>query len=380
MKGIILNNVKRIAFGPGCLNDLAKNFLVLGLNRLYIITIPTVLKQISPLIKKLKSQGITIQTNLSIEREPSIIDFEKVLKEAKAFKAESIAGIGGGSVMDVAKLVAAQINNSQTLESIIGNGLLRDRKTLLICIPTTSGTGSEVSPNSILTDKDGSKKAVISPYLVPDMVYIDPKLTLSLPPTVTAYTSLDALTHCIEAYTNKYAHPIVDQWALEGIKLISSNLLKVLKNGNDIEARTSISLGSMYGGMCLGPVNTTAVHALAYPLGTDFKIAHGLSNALLLPYVMEFNQTAAPKRYAEVALALGAKKYKSDLETAKAGITKVKKLLRDCNIPSKLSALGVSKNDIVKMAKSAMEIQRLLKNNVRKVSLKDAIAIYKTAC
>ncbi len=188
----------------------------------------------------------------------------------------------------------------------------------LVCLPTTAGTGAEVSPNAILLDEaDELKKGVVSPHLVPDAAFVDPLLTISVPPAVTAATGLDALTHCIEAYANKFAHPIVDIYALQGIKLISANLVRAVRNGGDIEARAALSLGSLYGGLCLGPVNTAAVHALAYPLGGRFHIAHGVSNALLLPHVLRFNFSAAPERYAEISAALGVARNGSALTTAR---------------------------------------------------------------
>ena len=193
-------------------------------------------------------------------------------------------GVGGGSVLDCAKLLATLINNTQKLEDVVGIGFLNGREIKLICIPTTSGTGSEVSPNAILLNENTqAKSGIISPYLVPDACYLDPILTISLPPKLTAETGIDALSHCIEAYTNKFAHPTVDTYALRGIQLISENIQKAYKNGNDIEARSALLLGSMYGGLCLGPVNTSAVHALSYGLGGKFHISHGLSNAILRP-------------------------------------------------------------------------------------------------
>jgi alcohol dehydrogenase len=380
MNNIIFHNPKRLVFGANSLKIMADDYLALGLCRFFIITVPSILEQISPVLDYLKSKGVSIQIHLSAKGEPSFADFEQILSEAMTFNADSVAGIGGGSVMDIAKLVAAQLNNNQSIESIVGNGLLKGRKTYLICMPTTSGTGSEVSPNAILIDpKDKSKKGIISPFLVPDGAYIDPTLTLGLPQSVTAYTGIDALTHCIEAYINRFAHPMVDLLALEGIRLISQNLKKVIDNGEDLEARSQVALGSVYGGMCLGPVNTAAVHALAYPLGSEFKVAHGLSNALLLPYVMEFNLPAAEKRFAEIALVMGVDKSASDYETALNGISLVRKLIADCYVPSHLSTIGVPLKDIHKLAALAMGVKRLLNNNVREISLEDAESIYSTA-
>src|SRR4029077_16036616 len=175
--------------------------------------------------------------------------------------------------------------------------------------------------NSILLDEtDELKKGVVSPYLVPDAAFIDPVLTHSVPPGVTAATGLDALTHCIEAYANKFAHPAVDVYALQGIRLIAANLLRAVRNGADAEARAKLALGSLYGGLCLGPVNTAAVHALAYPLGGRFRIAHGVANALLLPHVCRYNFSAAPERYAEISAALGVERNGSALTTAEHGV------------------------------------------------------------
>jgi alcohol dehydrogenase class IV len=359
---------------------MAEDYIALGLKRIYILTVPQVLKQIEPVLSFLESKGIKISINTNIAGEPTFKDFSKIIKEAREFEADSIAGIGGGSVMDVAKLVAALLKSDQDVLSVIGTGLIKSRETYLVCIPTTSGTGSEVSPNSILFDEeDGLKKGIISPYLVPDGAYIDPALTLDLPPNVTAYTGIDALTHCIEAVANKFAHPMTDTIALEGIRLIGTNLLKAVTDGHNLEARTKVALGSVYGGMCLGPVNTAAVHALAYPLGSTYKIAHGLSNALLLPYIMEFNLDAAENKYAAIAIAIGANLGKSEHETAKNGIALIRKLIENCKLPLRLSDMNIPADAVEPMAKSALTIQRLLKNNVREVTLDDAISIYKTA-
>src|SRR5690606_27520591 len=167
------------------------------------------------------------------------------------------------------------------------------------------GTGSEVSPNAILVGDEHQKKGIISPYLVPDNVYVHPLLTFGVPPAITEATGLDALTHCLVAYTNKFSQPLIDIYAYEGMRLIAANLEEAVHNGKNEEARYQVAMGSMLGGFCLGPVNTAAVHALSYPLGSMFHLAHGLSNALLLPYIMEYNYVASPKKYAEVAIALG---------------------------------------------------------------------------
>jgi alcohol dehydrogenase class IV len=190
---------------------------------------------------------------------------------------------------------------------------------------------------------------------------------------------MDAMTHCIEAYTNRFAHPIIDSLALEGIRLISRSLEAAVKNGNNIEARTDMSLGSLYGGLCLGPVNTAAVHALAYPLGGTFKISHGMSNSVLLPFVMQFNLPSCVERYAEIGRVLGLQSGGSEKETARAAISAVRKLSQRCGIPGDLQSIGIPESSIEAMAEAAMEVQRLLNNNPREVTLDDARMIYEQA-
>ena len=377
---IVFHHPKNIIYGPGCIGQLVDELKEKQLKKLYVVTVPVVAELITSLLNKIKGSGIEIRMNTEILAEPAFNDAERLIEEARQFGADAVAGIGGGSVMDTAKIVAAVIGSSQILSEITGIGLLKSRNIYLTCIPTTSGTGSEVSPNAILMDdNDYSKKGIISPYLVPDSAYIDPALTLGLPPDITAATGLDALTHCIEAYTNKFSHPMVDTLALEGIRLISGSLADAVKDGNNLDARSKMALGSVYGGMCLGPVNTAAVHALAYPLGSDFKLAHGLSNAVLLPGVMEYNMEASPDRYAEVAVAMGCERKVSARETAVAGVQMVRSLLDECGLPGCLSEVGVTADSIEKMASSAIQVQRLLKNNPREMTINNVKDIYQKA-
>ncbi|HWJ29662.1 MAG TPA: iron-containing alcohol dehydrogenase [Flavisolibacter sp.] len=370
----------KLVFGNGTLQKLPQEILDLGSKKVLLITIEPLLVGLKELIERLKENKIEVLIDTSIVSEPSFKDFEELMDKVSVFNADVVVGIGGGSVLDIAKLVAAQLDNEQSLREIVGNGLLNGRSKKLICLPATSGTGSEASPNAILVDKeDNQKKGIISPYLVPDIVYVDPLLTISVPPSVTAATGLDALTHCLEAYTNKFAHPYIDMYAFEGMRLIASNLEKAVKNGQNKEARAHVAMGSLLGGFCLGPVNTAGVHALSYPLGSTFHMAHGLSNALLLPYVMEYNLEAAPRRYAEVAVALGCTRENDDMDTAKKGIEKIRTIIAECGVPPRLRDVGIPKDAIPQMAEDALKIQRLLKNNPRHIGLEDAIDIYTSA-
>lgn len=370
----------KLIFGKGSLDKLADEVMALRVSKALIVTITPLLPQLKVVMDKLKAANIVARVDTTIVQEPSFSDFKKLMKQVSRFNPDVVIGIGGGSVLDVAKLVAAQLDNTQKLEDYIGIGLLKQRAKKLICMPATSGTGSEVSPNAILVDDaDNQKKGIISPYLVPDIVLVDPLLTISVPPSITAATGLDALTHCMEAYTNKFAHGFIDMYALEGMRLIAAHLVRAVQHGNDENAREQVAMGSLLGGFCLGPVNTAGVHALSYPLGSGFHLAHGLSNALLLPYVMAFNLPAATKRYADVAVALGCSREADDTKTAQKGIEKVKQLMSECGVPARLRDVDVPESAIANMAKDAMKITRLLKNNPRPITEEDAVAIYKAA-
>ena len=380
MKIITLLQPPRIVFGNGCAPQCVEFLAQRGARNALLVTSKSVHPQISSLIYALKKSGIDVLENKFVPAEPTLDFFESVLRIARLTKADAVLAVGGGSVIDVAKLLAALIHSQQTVAEVFGINLLSSRSLPLVCLPATAGTGAEVSPNAILLDEASElKKGVVSPHLVPDAAFIDPLLTVSVPPDVTAATGLDALTHCIEAYANKFAHPIVDNYALQGIKLISQNLLAAVRDGKNLEARAALALGSLYGGLCLGPVNTAAVHALAYPLGGKFRIAHGVSNALLLPHVLRFNFSAAPERHAEIAAALGVARNGAALTTAEHGVEFLSQLSRDCGVPQKLSDLKIPRSAIPEMAKSALTVQRLLKNNLRPLTEADAAQIYMAA-
>ena len=377
MKTIALQQPQKIVFGSGCLNNFVEDFQKLGFKRLFILTAPPIRPLIADMQQQLEQMGVAMEVFDQIVAEPTVTDFKNILTKAQTFQADSVIGVGGGSVLDITKLVATLFDGKQQVEDCFGIGFIKEKGLWFACMPTTAGTGSEVSPNAILLDeRDKLKKGIVSPFLMADVAYADPKLTLTVPAKVTADTGMDALTHCIEAYTNKFAHPMVDMYALKGIELLAKNLLRAVKDGSDLEAREACALGSLYGGLCLGPVNTAAVHALSYPLGGEYHIPHGLSNAILLPSVMKFNRPANLKKYAEVAVAMGAPVGKNDDETAQNGVDFIYQLSEAVGIPAKLSDIGIPQEAVPHLAKAAMEVQRLLKNNPREVTEQDAIDIY----
>ncbi|KEO74246.1 iron-containing alcohol dehydrogenase [Anditalea andensis] len=377
MKAITLYQPEKLVFGVHALQQFKTDYIDSDKIRVYILTISPLLDILDPIVEELKQSGKEVAVEIYEAGEPSFDMYFSYLDKVRDFGADSIVGIGGGSVLDLAKLLAAMKDNTQSLDEVIGLHNLLERKTHLTCLPSTSGTGSEVSPNAIFLDeKTLEKKGVISRYLVPNAAYVDPLLTLGLPAKITAETGVDALSHCIEAYTNKFSHPLIDSYALKGIELIGQNLLKAYQNGQDQEVRSAVALGSMYGGLCLGPINTAAVHALSYPLGGKYHVPHGLANAVLLPEVMDYNMEADIEKHAQIAIALGVKKYDSLEETAKMGVEKIKELVRECAIPNNLTELGVQREDVDELAGLAMKITRLLKNNPRDLVFEDAVNIY----
>jgi alcohol dehydrogenase class IV len=375
-----MNLPRTLVFGAGAAARCAEELVARKASRVFVVTSPQTRDLGNEMAKTVRAAGAHWIVWDRITAEPTVETFRQAISAARDSRADAVCGLGGGSAMDVAKLIAALIDGKQEITDVFGIGKLNERSTFLACLPTTAGTGSEVSPNAILLDeRENFKKGVVSPHLMPDSAYVDPLLTLGVPPAVTAATGIDALVHCIEAYANKFAHPMIDLYALSGVKLIGANLVRAVKHGNDIEARTNLALGSMFGGICLGPVNTGAVHALAYPLGGEFHVAHGVSNAVLLPHVIEFNLPAAPKRYADIAIALGAEPAATDEETARRGLIQLRELCKNCGIPSSLKELNVPESAIDRMAKSAMTVTRLLNLNVREVTLADATEIYRRA-
>jgi alcohol dehydrogenase class IV len=377
MRTITLLQPSKLVFGTGCWRECVPYIKGKQLQSVQILYTQALADEASQMQTLLASEGITATQTIAPRGEPTIETFEELLEHSRAVKPDCILGIGGGSVLDLAKLLAAFLYSEQDVRDCFGIGLVSSRRCHLICIPTTSGTGSEVSPNAILLDvAEQLKKGVVSEYLVADAAYIDPGLTMRLPADITAFTGLDALTHCIEAYTNKFAHPLIDVYALEGVRLISKHIATAIQHEDNLVAREALSLGSMLGGLCLGPVNTAAVHALAYPLGGEFHLAHGLSNAILLAEVFAFNAQATPERHAEVAIALGCSAAPSPMETALRGAERLRALADSCGVQRDLAAYGVAREQVPSMAQSASKVTRLLKNNPRDLTVQMIQEIY----
>ena len=375
---ITLTKLPVIEFGVGKIKTLGAHLA--GCKRAFFLVDKPLEAMVSPVLEDLQGSGIAVEASSEVVPEPPIETLEKLLSPVQRFNPDVVVGIGGGSTMDLAKLLAVLFKGEQKIDSIIGIGNVRGRDVKLITASTTSGTGSEVTPIAVLTDtKAKLKKGVVSPYIVPDVAIVDPQLTVGMPASITASTGMDAMTHCIEAFTNRYSHPIIDTIACEGMRLIAANIETAVTEGRNLDARTAMCLGSLYGGMCLGPVNTAAVHALAYPLGGTYKIPHGVSNSVLLPFVMNFNLPACAEKYAEMARLIGAADQERTQSAARQGIAAIRSQSMQCGIPSSLKELDIPESAIETMAESAMAVTRLLNNNPRALTLKDVIAVYRAA-
>jgi alcohol dehydrogenase class IV len=311
-----------------------------------------------------------------VKPEPDIPNLEKALAVARAARPDLVIGFGGGSAMDLAKLVAVLCTGSQTRADVVGADKVAGRSVALVQVPTTSGTGSEGGIRALVTDPATRNKAAVqSPFMLADLAVVDPDLTMTVPPQVTAATGVDALAHCVEAYTSRKAHPAIDLYAIEGARLVGRYLGRAVKDGRDREARAGLALASLYGGFCLGPVNTTAGHAVAYPLGTRHHVAHGLACAVIFPHTLAFNMPAVEAKTVAVLQSLGL----PTAETPAAAFDAAYRFCTELGVEMRLAALGVPADDLGAMADDAYAIRRLLDNNPRELGRDAILEMYRTA-
>ncbi|MBB5754530.1 iron-containing alcohol dehydrogenase [Prosthecomicrobium pneumaticum] len=309
----------------------------------------------------------------TVKPEPDIPNLEQLVALADRVRPSVVIGFGGGSAMDLAKLAVVLTGSGLDVRGIAGVGKAPERSAALVQVPTTAGTGSEAGIRALVTDPaTRNKVAVESRSMLADLAVLDPELTFSVPPAVTAATGVDALAHCVEAFTSRRAHPLIDVYALEGIRLVGRFLKRAVTDGDDVAARTGLAVASLYGGFCLGPVNTTAGHAVSYPLGTRHGIPHGLANALIFPHVLAFNAPAVPEKTALVLEALGVPDGKSVFDGAY-------RFCERLGIDMRLSAAGVPADDLDAMAAEAHAIRRLLDFNPRDIGKDEIRALYQAA-
>ena len=366
---ITLLQPARLEIGAGAIGRLGT--WAAGYKRIFVVAMaPTV-----GFVDRIGLAG-EVTTYTDIPPEPDLPAVNAVLAAARDFKPDLVIGLGGGSVMDVAKLVAVLWDSEQTVSDIVGVDKVAARSVALAQVPTTSGTGSEAGIRSLVTNPETlAKMAIESRHMLADIAILDPELTYSVPSAVTSATGVDALAHCVEAFTNLKAHPLIDGYATLGIELVGRYLGRAVADGKDTEARAGMMLASYYGGMCLGPVNTAGGHALAYPLGTRLKLPHGLANAIIFPHVLAFNAPVRPEKTALVMSALGLAGAGGEAEV----LERSGDYCRALGIEMQLSKHGADQVALASWAEEAFAIKRLIDNNPRMLSLDDITAIYRSA-
>ncbi|MHB1380272.1 MAG: iron-containing alcohol dehydrogenase [Desulfurivibrionaceae bacterium] len=373
----------RIRFGVDAINDLPALVKELGGSKVFLVVDPGLVKAglVERITAPLTKAKIGFELYDQIDPEPGLKLADNGLKLAKKAKCDCVVGAGGGSAMDVAKAVSILLTNGGKAEDYLGLGKIKKAGVPKIMIPTSAGTGAEVTFTAVfINEKTKSKGGMNGDPLYPEAAILDPALTVSLPPHITATTGVDALTHALEAFVSTQAHPISDMYALEAIELISSNLVKAYAHGGNMEARSNMLLGSLLAGKALATAGVGLVHAMAYPLGGMFGIPHGLANAVLLPYVMAYNLIGNPGRFAMLAEVMGAKvDGLPEREAAEAGVEFVYRMNQDLGIPASLAELKIPAKKIPEMAKIALTVTRPVENNPRKPSLEDVIRVYETA-
>lgn len=383
MQPFSFNTVARVVCGGGEALRLSEHVVSLGASRALLVTDQglVAIGLIQPVQSALEAGGVAVSLFADVSEDPP----ESVVLAACTYGrdagVDAVIAVGGGSSMDVAKVVAALLAGDQPLADLYGVDRLRGGRLPLILVPTTAGTGSEATPVAVITTGETSKAGVSSAALLPDIAVLDAELTLGLPPRITAMTGVDAMVHAIEAYTSKIRkNPVSDNLARSALALLAPNIRTAVFDGSDFAARSAMLLGAMQAGQAFANAPVAAVHALAYPLGGHFHIPHGLSNSLVLPSVLRYNLPCAAAGYAELAeLVVGAAVNGSDEARAMALITALESLICELGLPPTLREADVPESSLERLAADAMQQQRLLVNNPRCVGYDDALAIYRAA-
>lgn len=384
MTPFTFNTSNSVRFGAGLLAQIGaitKNEIG---SRVLLVTDPGMMATgiVDQALASFKQHGVEVSLFQDVKADPPEEVITICAEMAIESGAQGVVGLGGGSSLDVAKLAALLAVGTQPLGEAYGVGNAKGPRLPLILIPTTSGTGSEVTPISIVTTGTNEKMGVVSPVILPDIALLDPELTFGLPPHITAATGIDAMVHAIEAYASASPNnnPLSRNLAKEALRLMGGALETAVQDGGNVSARSDMLLGSMMAGQAFANSPVAAVHALAYPLGGHFHIPHGLSNALVLPHVLRFNIETAPEPYAEIAPCLFP-----DLEPlgtvdrANAFCSSLADLSQRCGLQQSLREMGIAKDILPRLASDAMNQTRLLVNNPRDVSEADALAIYEAA-
>ena len=379
MQGFTFQTTRNVLAQPGAATRIGELARDLSCKRVLVVSDHGVIRAglLKGTLESLEKHGVSPTIFSDVVADPPVSVVMEATAMAQNAKADGVVSVGGGSSLDVAKLAALLALGREKLDDIYGVGNIKGSRLPLILAPTTAGTGSEVTPISIVTTGEEEKKGIVSPVLLPDWAVLDADLTLGLPKATTAATGIDAMVHAIEAYTSKrLKNAVSDCLAREALRLLSANIRTVCDNGQDRTARQAMLVGSMLAGMAFANAPVAAVHALAYPVGVRFHVAHGLSNSLVLPEVLRFNSAAASSLYAEIADIVMPGVAGSVTERAHALVVYFQTLAGDLGLATRLSHVGIAQGDIRSLAEDAMKQTRLLINNPRELAVADAERIY----
>ena len=372
----------KIISGIGSTAEIIKELNDLYAKKVLLITDPGLVQAgvAQQVDEMLKQAAVEVEIFDAVEPDPSIQVATKAAEMAKNVKANVLIALGGGSAIDTAKSAALLVTNGGYLKDYAGVNKVVKPILPLIAVPTTAGTGSEVTIFAVMSDPEKQEKFTISSALIaPAVAVLDPLLTLKLPPSVTAFTGMDALTHAIEAFTSSIAQPATDALALSAIKLILKHLPVAVGRGDNIMARDGMLQASLLAGIAFNNAFLGLAHAIASPLGGHFHVPHGLANAVMLPYVMEYNLPTAVRRYAEIGCALGLQAVgDTPRAVAEKTVAAITQLARDINIPEKLSNIGAKEELLPLVARDALKSIQL-KFNVRNASEKEILALLQKA-
>lgn len=379
----IFKTARRLLTGENASHLLPNEMASLKVKRPLIVTDKGVRDAgiIQPVIDNLKSSGIEnifIYSEISAEPETHIV--EACCETFDKNQCDGVIAIGGGSAMDTAKAVAIYSGETRLLSELFGENKVAPRKIPLICMPTTAGTGSEVTNISILLDVQAQiKKGIVSNELLPDVAIVAPELTLSCPAFVTAASGVDALVHAVESYLSNFASDITKSLSIAAIRMIMEALPIAYREPTNISAREKMATASLMAGLAFGNAGVGAVHALAYPLGGRFHLAHGVSNAVMFSHVMRCNRTACPDKFVDIAIAMGANHDISEADAGDYVVAKIESLCIAVAIPKQLREFGITFDDLKELAVSASAVTRLLRNNPRQFSVREIEDIYEAA-
>ncbi|MCM8735404.1 iron-containing alcohol dehydrogenase [Azospirillum sp. A1-3] len=383
MMDFVFETTPKLVCEAGAATRLGEMAKGLGIRRALIVTDAGLVAAglLEPVQAGFRTAGTVCTLFSDVVADPPEQSVALAVQAARDAGVDGVIGVGGGSSLDTAKLVALLSGTPQDLSDIYGIGLAKGPRLPLIQVPTTAGTGSEVTPIAIVTTPTSEKKGVVSSLLYPDLAVLDAHLTLGLPPRVTAMTGIDAMVHAIEAYTTRHKkNPLSDSLALRALSLLGGNIRTVIADGRNVAARAAMLQGSLLAGIAFANAPVGAVHALAYPLGGHFHVPHGLSNALMLGPVLEFNRPAAEELYAELAPAiLPGSAFATPAKAADAFLRAMRDLVAAMPMEQRLEQVGVRRDNLPMLAADAMKVQRLLINNPREVSYEDALALYSQA-